>query len=32
MNNRFNEALDICLSAMQTGVSIERCLSLYPDW
>ena len=32
MNNRFIEALDICLSAMQTGVSIEKCISLYPDF
>jgi hypothetical protein len=31
MNQRHEDALEICLAALDTGAAVDRCLSLYPD-
>jgi hypothetical protein len=31
MSDRLFEALEVCIGALETGVSLEACLSLYPE-
>jgi hypothetical protein len=31
MNDRIQNAFDVCLTAMHSGVELEACLNLYPD-